>query len=468
MGLIRQEFTAVDDKGIPTEPKDFVVGYANQVSAILRNTVTINTGCLKAPEQSHYRELLFRKLHARYVFPGEEEKRYNNNDLKGNPVNKAALKIMTKALARWKNRVRTLIFKEKLSYEQLVKREPLVKEEDYKAFVARCETDAAIAKSKRGKELYAMNIGRHHLGSGGYRTAVPKWAKEDAAAIARGEEPPFAGITEPQAKNFVRARCQKPKGSASYSAPADQKVKNFIEFYVSPVPQMKSMNRILTKLMKSNISNIMLRVPYAQDRESNSSSSQGSTPVAPWDTTFNRALNLTKEVDRQAKPSSAGRVPGFGAVPWSEYYGSSKGKKAESADVKALREQVAQIPQLIQEAATAAAEKERERVASQVNEQVTEKLNAILPVYFQQYENWKKAGRRGPPPVPSLGSAGSDNQQVLVTPPAPEGAPDMNLSGILKGRPAGAAPAGSHSATCPPADGVVTPLAVLNKLKVAD
>ena len=88
----------------------------------------------------------------------------------------------------------------------------------------------------------------------------------------------------------------------------------------------------------------MLHVPYAQDRECNSSSSQGSASVAPWDTTFNRALNQVKSVGRQAKPSSAGRVPGFGAVTWSEYYGSSMGKKAESAEVRSLREQVAQIP----------------------------------------------------------------------------------------------------------------------------
>ena len=70
----------------------------------------------------------------------------------------------------------------------------------------------------------------------------------------------------------------------------------------------------------------MLHVPYAQDDEcSKSSSSQGSAPVAKWDTTFNRALNRVKNVDRQAKPSSAGRVPGFGAVTWYEYYGSSRG-----------------------------------------------------------------------------------------------------------------------------------------------
>ena len=209
----------------------------------------------------------------------------------------------------------------------------------------------------------------------------------------------------------------------------------------------------------------MLHVPYAQDRESNNSSSQGSTPVAPWDTTFNRALNQTKNVERQAKPSSAGRVPGFGAVPWSEYYGSSRGRKA---DVKALREQVAQIPQLIQQAAIAAAQQERERVASQVDEKVNDKLNTILPAYFLQYEKWKKSGRRGPPPVPSIASVGSDNQQVLVTPLAPEGALDINVSGILKGPPTGTVQAGTHFATCAPADGVVTPLAILNKLKVTD
>ena len=81
----------------------------------------------------------------------------------------------------------------------------------------------------------------------------------------------------------------------------------------------------------------MLHIPYAQDRERNSSSSQGSAPVAPWDTTFNRALNQVKKVDRQAKPSLAGHVLGFGAVTWSEYYGSSKGKKAKSVEVRARR-----------------------------------------------------------------------------------------------------------------------------------
>ena len=47
---MRQVFTEVNDEGMLTQPPEFVKGYVNQVSAILRNTVTINTGCLSAPE----------------------------------------------------------------------------------------------------------------------------------------------------------------------------------------------------------------------------------------------------------------------------------------------------------------------------------------------------------------------------------------------------------------------------------
>ena len=82
-------------------------------------------------------------------------------------------------------------------------------------------------------------------------------------------------------------------------------------------------------------------------------------------------------------------MPGFGAVSWTDYYGSRKGKKAESAEVLYLRSQVAKIPELIQEAATTAAnnavQAERAQAAAEVNEKVTEQLNTILPAYFDQY-----------------------------------------------------------------------------------
>ena len=237
IGLKRSIFTSVSDKGVPLEPAEFVAGYSLQLSAILRNTVTINTENLKADENERYRHQLFRKLHARYAYPGDEDNKYNNDNLKGNPVNKYALKKMTKALSNWKNRVKKLIYNDKLSYEEVVKKEPLVKEEDFKVFKARCDSAAGKAKSMRGKELHDLNIGTHHLGSGGYRVAIPKWEKEDAVALKEGKTPPFANIADKQARNFVRARHAKPKGSSEYSSepsgPSGPKVKDFMEKYVS-------------------------------------------------------------------------------------------------------------------------------------------------------------------------------------------------------------------------------------------
>ena len=81
VGLVRQAFTLVSPKGVPKEPEEFAAGYGLQVAAILRNTVTINTGKLTSRENTHYREMLLRKLHARYKFPDNEK--YNNNNFKG-------------------------------------------------------------------------------------------------------------------------------------------------------------------------------------------------------------------------------------------------------------------------------------------------------------------------------------------------------------------------------------------------
>ena len=99
---------------------------------------------------------------------------------------------------------------------------------------ARCDTDEAKAMSERGKEMYAMNIGKHRLGSGGYRTAIPKWQKEDQKVVSEGKAPPFAQIAEPQANYFVRAQCKKVKGcSTDYEEPSDVKVQDFVRHYVS-------------------------------------------------------------------------------------------------------------------------------------------------------------------------------------------------------------------------------------------
>ena len=158
----------------------------------------------------------------------------------------------------------------------------------------------------------------------------------------------------------------------------------------------------------------MLHISYVQATECDSSSSQGSAPIAPWNTTSNRALKTTKgKEDPQARLSSAGRVPGFGAVSWKEYYGSKRGKKAESAEVLYLRSQVEMLQQAANAAAKNAVQEGRAQAdavaAAVVDDKVNEKLNNILPAYFEQYHKWRKGGKRGPQPVPIITSVGSDN-----------------------------------------------------------
>ena len=83
------------------------------------------------------------------------------------------------------------LYTKKLSYEEIIKKEPTVTEEHLKVFEANCKIDAAKAKSVRGKEMKELNIGNHHLGSGGYRAATKKWVAEDKAAIDRGNNLPL-------------------------------------------------------------------------------------------------------------------------------------------------------------------------------------------------------------------------------------------------------------------------------------
>jgi hypothetical protein len=99
-----------------------------------------------------------------------------------------------------------------------------------------------------------------------------------------------------------------------------------------------------------------------------SSSSQGS---APWDNPFERANNLTKGRSRTSKPSSGGRVVGLGGstklgVFYRENPKTRKERKSNDGgqEMQALKTQVAQIPQMVQE-----------QVEWQVSDQVDWRVN---------------------------------------------------------------------------------------------
>ena len=76
-----------------------------------------------------------------------------------------------------------------------------------------------------------MNIGHHHLGSGGYRTAEAKWNKDDEEYISKGIENPFAKFEPGQVRNFIRARYHVDPKTKQLTA--DPAVKEFEEIVLS-------------------------------------------------------------------------------------------------------------------------------------------------------------------------------------------------------------------------------------------
>jgi hypothetical protein len=98
LGTKREDFTQVNENGVPVEPKALDAGYGTQIGCIVRETVMINMRNLRDPGNAHLVQLLLQKLHERYDFPEE----YKNLNLKDNKVNQQALKKMSTALASWR------------------------------------------------------------------------------------------------------------------------------------------------------------------------------------------------------------------------------------------------------------------------------------------------------------------------------------------------------------------------------
>ena len=119
-----------------------------------------------------------------------------------------------------------------------------------------------------------------------------------------------------------------------------------------------------------------------------------------------------KNRDKLNKPTSAGRVAGKGlSTKWSSYYGAGgrKEKKtsseSQSREVEALKAQVAQILEMVQE---------------QVHQQLGSTLTGIMPTLIHGITTWIAGGQKAPPPIPSFTASNSHNAQAapLVSPAA--------------------------------------------------
>ncbi|KAK1602660.1 hypothetical protein QYE76_027180 [Lolium multiflorum] len=123
------------------------------------------------------------------------------------------------------------------------------------------------------------------------------------------------------------------------------------------------------------------------------SSSQGSTE--PWDTPFNRALNILKERPVSKPPTSAGRVCGFGtSMKFREYYKEENSKKrrrsAMSEEDKAEVEELRKKVSMLEEKQANSMDKD------EVDKLFEKKLRDFLPPQvIEGIAAWNAAGRGG-------------------------------------------------------------------------
>mgnify|MGYP005825624149 CR=1 FL=1 len=99
--------TEVDDDNFePKAPEEARACYGNQIGCIVRTTATINDEKLQKIE--NMRSSLLKKFHQIFLFPGRNEKDYEDPD-KDPAMKKINKHAMTKfsALAAWKNRVKS-------------------------------------------------------------------------------------------------------------------------------------------------------------------------------------------------------------------------------------------------------------------------------------------------------------------------------------------------------------------------
>jgi hypothetical protein len=153
--------------------------------------------------------------------------------------------------------------------------------------------------------------------------------------------------------------------------------------------------------------------------EAEAGPSSQEAQAGPWDTTFNRAMNVFKGRDKSKPPTSAGRVTGFGtSMKFIEYYSTDTDKKKERRKPAKDRAEVLELRKKLETL-------EKEKVDSTmvdklVAEKVNEQLRTLLPPGLMEgLAAWNARGQQGPIHVPSFaGSTSSNNvSPVLVTPP---------------------------------------------------
>ena len=123
-------------------PEEARACYGNQIGCIIRTTATINDEKLQKIE--NMRSSLLKKFHQIFLFPGRNEKDYEDpdEDPAMKKINKHAMTKFSDALAAWKNRVKAKI-NDGEPYSEIVKDNPTITEEQFQIFKESCEAEDA-------------------------------------------------------------------------------------------------------------------------------------------------------------------------------------------------------------------------------------------------------------------------------------------------------------------------------------
>jgi hypothetical protein len=111
-------------------------------------------------------ETLWGFIEEHYIFPSEQEKIGKN----------ATLKIISNALWRFRHNLNKYYVQRGMSPHNQV---GYIMWNEWDTFVQQHTTPEVIALNNKMKELNMKNKFRHKLGPGGYKAAMPKWAKKE-------------------------------------------------------------------------------------------------------------------------------------------------------------------------------------------------------------------------------------------------------------------------------------------------
>ena len=195
----RLSIDVIAGNGKPMEPKEHATKFVNQCGVIVRDTIPITVQEWNKPKKAdagvsyvedRSKEDLWNKLLANFNLPPD----YNEFDADGNPIpggRERRLRVKEFALRKMAEAFRN--YKKYLNAKYVVKKKTPVFEglleklrEQWPEFVVYKQSEKAKERSEKNKENAKKKQHHHVLGSGGYKSAVPKWEAMEADLRAKG------------------------------------------------------------------------------------------------------------------------------------------------------------------------------------------------------------------------------------------------------------------------------------------